>query len=317
MKRFAACLHSCRHSGRFAVTARQFLTIVILAGCLSGLPDQAAGQGIANGLVKVESVLGLRIDIYTWSNADYMADYRRTWGAGALTSASAHGPYYMFGYGHAGPSWVADATSSGDSEEFTRQHVEWVADRVHPNYDLLLPVTNVSDSQASSGSITHWSASHSNSSASYTFFVSRNAGGMVGPPAFRAWLRSPAGAVKLRTVVEGNAKAEAAAKLSIVGSILDKRGENGVTELLEPITLFEGAIGPGANSWASPAIDTGYHFKLPNWVRLTGAQFELTMGLQFETFSYAEANPVPEPATLSALGVGILVIARRRLTLKK
>lgn len=288
------------------------LSKVSLTAFLVAVPALASAQGIANGIVRFTNDIFLSFSS-SWGINDNFTSTRNGESAnGYLYSESMHGAPDSASITGSQP-WDKSTTSSGDAEEITNQRVVLIGQLQSTIY-ASLESEIFSDSSASSGTTSHYAASYAIADVMQSYSLTRRPGvGIIDPPMFYTSLLCPAGAVELKTTAEGNARAFASIKVSIVGTIQSTRpGAEGPLTDLDPVAIFEKTIGPGDDQWASPLKSSSYALSLPNWARHPGAKFDLSMGLRLDMWTWADAAPVPEPASAVVLAIGALAISRRR-----
>lgn len=274
-----------------------------------GVFPQSARADIANGIAEFLSDVTASFDLARFPTGNFAITDGGSSGAGNLYSTTNHGPLDDKQF-PASPDYLRSTQSVGDSET-TSNRVEYGYASILPSVIWIKGPGTQSDSQAASlGASLHLAGSNADTTVFQHLTVKRKEGtGIVEPPRFnvRIWARDHA--VHLKAIKEGNADALAEVRVYLAGQIknLNVPGQDFAT--LNGVEVLGKSV-LANDEWYSTAFENNYSLALPEWTRISGANFELKLGLQLKMFTYAEV--VPEPGTLLILAVGTLSVIRRR-----
>lgn len=283
------------------------LSLILLAGA-------AQSQGVASAEVRFHSELRYGPAWTQWP-AEYTFVSRLFEESGFALSETNHGALSVQSFLRTGRRFSARSSSVGDSEQSSNCVVYDVRRLFAPDGISINNAETYSSSQAAAESTgeSHFTHAVSSTSLLHRFSFSRFENHLTDKPKFWMAIQAAAGAVSLKTKVEGNADAFAEVKLSFIGTITNDLSENPTPVALPPIVLATRRI-EGNAAWSSPEISGLLALDLPNYTRLGRAHFGISMGLQVQMITYARANPVPEPSTLvmAVVGIGLAVGTRFR-----
>jgi hypothetical protein len=232
-------------------------------------------------------------------------------GSGEMHSQATHGfpDHKVF---PATTPWDERTASSAAGETTSQRMVYRSNTDPGVSVTVYVPATDpYSDSEAAYiGTDTRESLSQSSTMVVERVGLSRKGLGSAPNSNFFIEVNSPLGTAHLLAMHTGNAFGDATVTASLTGKLED--AATGIPPVnLPSIQLFSKHIGSN-DAWDSPDVSGNYFFDLPDWTRLSDASFILTIGLKVTSSTYAFAQSVPEPTSLSALGLGLALLTLRR-----
>jgi len=231
-------------------------------------------------------------------------------GYGFLSSKAVHGPLNIKDWPMTKP-FFESTVSVGDVESSQNTGLISLLD-----LDSVMWISasgTKSESQAaSSGPDEHFGVSGLHATVTRGFNLKRSPGpGIVPSPELKLSFLASAGAIHMKTHVEGSAEALAGLEVDFVGTVTNNTIPGSKPEDLVSKVLFKKSLS-GNEEWSSDALSQDLSLALPDWTRLSGADFRVDYGFHLKMTTCAQA--VPEPASLAVaalLGVGTFVRKRR------
>lgn len=290
--RFAGVLHGAGLAGLLAVSA-------------------VAQADIANGFAEFLHDVNAKFQVDSFPPGFTVAENGSV-GEGVLWSNAYHGAH-DFKLFPTTPAYDKSTASNGDFENsHNRVKYEFL-----PNFPTYVSVSagTQSDSQAASGEFKlHYSESYARTSVLQKLGVTRSGAGIADPPIFGVLIRADADAVHLKARKEGNAHAISSVSVNLIGTIKNNKVAGAPAENLLGKQVLSKRI-TANDEWFSPLINQSMWLDLPDWTRLSGADFDLNLGLELRMVTYAEV--VPEPGTLGALCLGLFALRASRKRCRK
>jgi len=296
-----------------SIDVRRNLHRRFFTGALATLLVLCAGPSsadIAGAFVKVEKLVHCSFEQDNFPGANFSTVIpAEAKGSGFLMSFAQHGnPSLDIKDFPTDPVLTSATGVVGDSEN-SSQKVYYV---VLPTAITLFDNTMSNSEAASLNSMGHLSTSYSATSAMKTLSVTRTTTGVLETsPVFGILVNSPDRAFHLKAFKEGDASADCTVNLDLVGKIRNTSIAEQPLEDLVPKRLISKTI-QANDEWFSPTVSDIFSLALPDWTRLSGAKFDLSLGLRLQMWSRAEVNAVPEPAQWLTICGGIFALATVR-----
>lgn len=279
----------------------------------------AFAQGASSARVSIAKPIQFAIVPGEWDSQKFrIANTGREWG-GRVSARAGHGTIQSDSLHQASSldqfETYARSTAAKEFAE-TKNAYEFTSTR-YGTILKQLPESSfsISEATAEAGDDERYAFCVGSTFVSSTFQIKRVTQGLISPPSFFASVVCSEASATMNAVAFGNASAVSEIELALFGRIYDRNARDARWIDLEPQPIFSEVIKSNAN-WRNSSIVGRKSLALPTWTGMTGANFDLELGLKFRAHTYARAvgTPVPEPAGIIGmlLGAGVLARVRRR-----